>query len=540
MNTVGSGWAILLCAVLFGVCGVQAGAEPPEGEELLQNPSFAHQAKGWLLRNAAFDPQAHHGDSGGVRLAGVKPGPGAWSHVGMMIAPVPCDRELRLTCYVKALQAGQTLTLNSFGYDAKGGDTMNASVSLALPKGQWKLVSTSLLVPPETHQLTFWLINATPYPMLASDAHLNVGGRKKAPLHALNGPGVIWATAQAPVSPEKPGQTGVVTFPIPGPYRDQIPLSFKIHSQPANALKSYRWKRRSDGCNWVCEATVAPPPKGAIVQWEGLILVREHEIGSLPKAVQPEVPAEAAAWTRSTACVQSSDPAIRAKAAALAKGAEDVETYVRHVIAFTSANQGTGAAFNALDARRGLDCGGSCTNRANLAAALLRAHGIPARTVSHLPTWAPKLYEHWLVEYWHPGVGWVWVESTMNQFQPARSTAAVLAVSNPEDEDKAFDPIHLRFVMPGAAYLSVCELSKELQAADLLPDDAINQAIPEARIFGTKEEVEALFTAAAKAFEHLAQQGEAGAIQGKTAIGIQTALQSGKATDLTRLLSTGE
>jgi len=34
---------------------------------------------------------------------------------------------------------------------------------------------------------------------------------------------------------------------------------------------------------------------------------------------------------------------------------------------------GKGAAFKSLDASHALDCGGSCTSRANLAAALLRA-----------------------------------------------------------------------------------------------------------------------------------------------------------------------
>lgn len=539
MNMAGSICAIYVIASLF-ICSVQAGAirrtDLQEGAELLPNPRFVDQAAGWLLREALPDPMAHHGSSDGVSLSGGKPGEGALPYVGIKIEAAPCDHVLRLTLYLKADSKGQSILVNSFGYDEKNGTTASSSISFALQKGRWKLISTDLLLPLGTRKLTIWVINGTPHPVLVSDAHLNVGKYKKAILHDLNGPGVIRAMAQAAVRPTKPGQIGTVTFPIPGLYRDQIPLTFQVRAQPANALKSYRRKRRPDGINWVCEVTVAPPEAGAIVQWEGLVLAEGHEEAPPPRATRPEAPAEAAAWTRSTACVQSADPSIRRKAAELAKGADDIEAYVRRVIAFTASNRGTGAPFDALDARRALACGGSCTNRANLAVALLRAHGIPARSVSHLPTWAPKLYEHWLVEYWHPGAGWVRVEATLNQFQPPPWRIAVLAVSSPDDEDKAFDPVHLRYVMPGAAYLSVCELSPELVAADLFSDDATNQAACEMRLTGTQEELDALFSTAKQAFTHLVEQEKTGRISDDRVAHVMAGLQSGKASDLTAVL----
>jgi hypothetical protein len=352
----------------------------------------------------------------------------------------------------------------------------------------------------------------------------------------LNGTGVIRAMAQAAVRVEKPGGTGVVTFPIPGTYREQVPLSFTVRTQPPTALLGWRWRLRPDGINWLCEVTVAPPKNGAIVKWESYVLVGERQNGPLALGLKPEAPPEAVAWTRSTACVQSDDPAIKAKAQELAKGTHGVAAYVKRVIAFTAANQGTGAPFDRLDARRGLDCGGSCTNRANLAAALLRAHGIPARTLSHLPAWAPKLYEHWLIEYWHPDMGWIWAESTLGLFRPQPWTLVVLNVANPEDEDKAFDPIHLRYIMPGAAYQSGCELSKELFAADLFPDDATNQAVSIARTEGSAAEIAALFTAAQKAHEAMAKAAVAGHLQAAPDQKLLAAIRSGKAAALTTAL----
>ena len=86
--------------------------------------------------------------------------------------------------------------------------------------------------------------------------------------------------------------------------------------------------------------TVAPTKDGALVRWEALVLVDRGKSDPLARAEKPETPEEAKPWTRSTACVQSDDPAIREKADELAKGTEGLEAYARRVIAFTSHHQG--------------------------------------------------------------------------------------------------------------------------------------------------------------------------------------------------------
>jgi len=283
--------------------------------------------------------------------------------------------------------------------------------------------------------------------------------------HMLQGAGVIRASAATSVRQREEGVPGVVTFPIPGTHRNQVPLTFTVTSTPADAIKSWRWLKRDDGLNWLCEVTVDAPAEGATIRWVCDVLVMDTPDIPLPRADKPEALPSTSVWLRSTRCVQSDDPKIVEQARKLGEDCSGVEQYVQRVLRFTSSNRGQepGAAFTTLDASKGLACGGSCTSRANLAAALLRAHGIPARTVAHLPTWAPMLYEHWLVEYWHPGAGWVWIEPTMGQMQPKDWSLVVINVANPDDEDLSFDPVISHSgVMLGAPHLAVHKHSPEL------------------------------------------------------------------------------
>jgi hypothetical protein len=327
----------------------------------------------------------------------------------------------------------------------------------------------------------------------------------------LGGPGLIRASESSGAGPSTEGAVGTLTFPVPGTYRDQVPLSFSLTCQPPGALKGYRWRRREDGMNWLCDVTLAPPKNGAVVRWESIVLVDDHKAVDLPTAPKPEVPEETKRWTRSTGCVQSNDADICAKAEELAKGATDVGEYARRVTHFVATNPLRMNKFWHLDARSALTCGGSCTSRANLGAALLRARGIPARTVAHLPTWSGPLYEHWLVEYWHPGVGWVWLETSLDQVQPPSWSLVVLNVANPEDEDLAFAPVRKRGVVPGAPHLSVIERSPELTPQlSMSPEPPGNDAIAEVALGRANEELRSLFKSARHAYAALAEQAQRG------------------------------
>ncbi len=208
-----------------------------------------------------------------MRLDGVEPGPQSWSHVGVAISPVPADSELRFDCQVRGHTDGQKASVNVIGYDKDRDLTFQSSTPFDLVAGKWTKLTRDYVVPPGTATLTAWVINATAQPISVSDAHLRVGGPKKAgpglpkppggllarllrpaparPAPPLDGLGVIHASAQAVVATRNRDDVGVLNFPIPGTYCDQVPLTFDLKVEPPGALKSYRRVRRPDERNWL-------------------------------------------------------------------------------------------------------------------------------------------------------------------------------------------------------------------------------------------------------------------------------------------------
>lgn len=515
MRTVG--WILLLAAV--------AGAQ-----ELIGNPGFEDGARGWMLLGASVE--------GAVVRLGPKEGE-RWTHIGIHVTPV-VGRELAFSFRAKGTAEGHAIAVNAFAVGDTPSDTVGfKGLRTPLQTDDWTTVEATYVVPAGAKRLTLWILNFNPGAVLVTEPRLVVGeanATSNMPLPAgsgrtLGGPGVVRASAGTSVRAARAGDRGVVTFPVPALTAHQVPLAFSVKTDPADALVSFAWRQRDDGRNWLCDVTVAPSTDGAAVQWESLVLVAARADAPLPAAAEPAAPADATAWLRSTACVQSADPAIAAKSKELAQGADGVEAYVRNVLRFTSTNQGTGARFDALDARKALDCGGSCTSRANLCAALLRAHGIPARTQAHLPTWSGPLYEHWLVEYWHPGAGWTWVESTLGKMRPQPWTLVVLNVANPDDEDLGFDPrIRRSGVMIGVPLWSVHNIAPPLLRK--YRKGSVNVANPVARLEGTDAEIAAAFDAARAAFEGLAVRLRKGEVDAATAERIAKALETKRATDL--------
>jgi hypothetical protein len=511
-------WLVLLAALAAG-------------QDLIANPDFKENARGWMLRRASVV------EEGVVRLAAAEGR--KWTHAGVHVTPV-LGRELDFRCRAKATGDGHSITVNTFAYGESGRDPLGMkSLREPLRKGEWVEVRGTLVVPPGTKRLALWIVNLNPAPVLVSGAHLVVGRENATPNMqrgggGLNGPGVLRASAGTMARTAKEGDEGVVTFPIPAKTPHQVPLTFDVKAEPAAALKTFRWRLREDGRNWLCDITLAPTSSGASVRWEALVLVGQREDAPLPRAAKPQVPEEAAAWLRSTACVQSADPAIVAKANELAEGTDGVEAYVKKAIAFTSSNRGKpGVRFDALDARKALDCGGSCTSRANLCAALLRARGIPARTQAHLPAWSGPLYEHWLVEYWHPGAGWTWVESTLGQYRPQPWTLVVLNVANPADEDLGFNhKIRYSGVMVGVPLWSVHNIAPPLLRHFEPKKRVGNVASVEAALKGTGEEISAAFAAARTAFERLAAGARKGELDRDAAARVEEALKKKSAVAL--------
>lgn len=455
------------------------------------------------------------------------------------------DRNLKLSIWLKGDAEGQWVSIDTKATTSQGGKQVPAQLRVNVGEGYmtteyarvttgWKEYTKTLTVSRSAEYMTISVKNIDRGNLFVSSPTLEVG---KEELADLDGAGIIRASINVWVKPENRHKSGKISFPIPMPYKNQVPLTFRFKTEPEGVVKSYKFIKRPDGINWLCEAEVEPKGESSHITWESLVLMRDHEPVSLPKAQQPESPKEAAQWLKPSFCVQTCSPLLIAKAQELAKDNPDVETYVRRVIQFSCDNRGGSAPFAALDAEYALKCagGGSCTSRANLAAALLRIHGIPARTVAHLPTWAygEVLFTHWLVEYWHPGVGWVPVESTWAEFDPPSYTTVNLAISSIADENGANNGEQLRWVMPGAPEWTMARFGFRL-APDPDKNQQSNWAKAEQRVTGTRAELDALFTKALAAYPVLASSKEYGDQRYFNAI--ERSMRSGRARDLSNAL----
>ncbi len=518
--------------------------------ELLPNSSFEDDAKGWGLQHAVI-LTALNGAGKLVQLNAVKGGSGESSHIGAKVSNIPVNKKLEFRCHLKGTNDQVCLKVNAFAYDAKGRMIQNWSSEAPANDADWSEFSTSFTVPSDTNAFSIWVINASgknaffcrPSLKLSSDQ------KRRAGQHLTNSDfqsrgqkaRVLSVHYKTCVKSLFPSESGTVTFPIPGLYREQIPLSLDVSTDPSSALLGYVVKRREDKLNWVCEVRLKTSLEPVLIKWESRVLVAGRA-DTRPPSVSLSAPNIVSPWRRGSLCVQSDDRDIKAKALQLSAGTDDLETYVRRVIRFTKMNKGNGTVFDALDAKKALASGGSCTSRANLAAALMRARGIPARTMSHLPTWyGAEMFEHWLVEYWHPGAGWIWVESTLGQYQPAPNTLVVLAVSSIEDENKCEDPVHLRAIMHGAPYLSGRELSVELFPSSKGSESSqqANTVDDCGEIKGTSAELAELKRSALLTFNRITNQTGLNSQSSARTRGIDSAVHEGTAKTLTDALKRG-
>jgi hypothetical protein len=208
-----------------------------------------------------------------------------------------------------------------------------------------------------------------------------------------------------------------VLFPVPLLWRDQIPLSFRVWSEPEGHVDSVVLRRRESG-HLLAALTLTGLKQGAkfTLRWESLVLVLPHEETPIPKGIPlplKEVDEAAAPWLASTWCAPAEAEEIAALAASIRMAGDTADVAIPATLkAMAKIVREAKDPYKDLTAVSALTRQGSCTSCANLGAALLRAHGIPARIVAGYPTWSGPLQTHYVVEYWLPKVGWRVMEST--------------------------------------------------------------------------------------------------------------------------------
>ena len=228
-------------------------------------------------------------------------------------------------------------------------------------------------------------------------------------LFQVRGAYEVTAGAQSP----KP----TLLLPMPLAYREQVPLTYEISSDPPGKLAGVRVYADKPG-NYVAEVVLAPMNSGDTVkfEWTSVVLVGPRSINDVPKAspIPRNWPAATRHWLKSTRCVQAEHERIQKVAHEIRRDSNDVvqiidKTLERTIRIYSYRKD----SWTELDAVSALDKQGSCTSRANLVAALLRANHIPARILAGYPTWGGPLQTHYIVEAYVPDYGWYPIESTI-------------------------------------------------------------------------------------------------------------------------------
>lgn len=340
------------------------------------------------------------------------------------------------------------------------GTTQQASAARGV--FDWKRIDATIDVPKEAkevHLLAFlmgageaWFddVEAT----VVGDADPNGGGM----MGGQSKPGLFLARGEYEINSQAGGDSArgpKLKFPLPLNYREQVPLTFEVKSDPAERLKNVLIFEDVSG-NFVAEVELTPGP--ARLSWRSLVLVAPRSFDDVPKAaaMPPDWPDEAKPWLRSTRFVAADAERVVAIAKEIRGELTDVLAIIDATLKRTrqiyQAQKGQCQNLGAVEA---LDHQGSCTSCANLVAALLRANHIPARILAGYPSWSGPLQTHYIVEAWVPGYGWYPIESTMLKapWLPASQINVAIIPTDYENDRAAARP----FAAGGVPYLSLTE-----------------------------------------------------------------------------------
>lgn len=369
------------------------------------------------------------------------------------ITDFPKGKELMLTGYIKTEgitdDGGVVICIQVF--NAEGNFVGFATTQDKYEfKGthDWTEVKTSVVAPPDAEKIMIRAVLVGTGQVWFDDIQLIVGEEAEPePLpqfsQGMEGPGIAHAQGHFQITAQENAEIPKIAFPIPLAFEDQVPIYFEIRANPEDALKETVIKKR-DEYNWVVELTFNPLKKGNTVEifWEGYVFIRDHDYNQLPDNVElpkkEELSEEVQQWLVSTLCVQVDNPEIQEKAREIRGERTNIIDIAQKTANFLETGV-TRGEFRSLDAVEALHKGGSCTSYANLAAALLRANGIPMRILAVYPTWASSLQTHYIVEFYVFGYGWVRFESTLGKIPWQPYQDIVVAVVTPEDEDRSFE-----------------------------------------------------------------------------------------------------
>ena len=253
---------------------------------------------------------------------------------------------------------------------------------------------------------------------------------------------------------EKTGYESV-TFPIPFPFNTQMPIYLDIAANPVELVSKLSVERGDHG-NAFIHLVIEPMDSGQdfYLDWVcPLLIVNQLEWSAIPEQSENDLPEDVPSFLSQSFCVQTEDARIKSKAESLMSN--DVPQTVRNVLHFIQELKTTADfKYDSLDALEALQHLGSCVSAANLATALLRANGIPARMLATHPTWIPRHQTHYAVEAFVDSE-WIAMDPARGKFPDSLCQNPVVAVIDIQAENKSVS--RWQYPMWGVPYLSLPE-----------------------------------------------------------------------------------
>ena len=434
----------------------------PDTTNTLLNPGFEENVEketptGWTMENGTakvgLDRQTRHGGKAALRVGGA----GFCNIIHVVdIKDLPKGEELVLTGFVKIKGDPSKNFANLWlQFQMPGNKTSRVECDGISGSVDWKEFKTHMIVPKDCEQSMvglYYFSKDNSATVWFDDLALRKpqSGEKLERTFAsqqMEGPGLACAEGGYEFSGEASAKGIKIAFPIPQMYEEQVPFYIEFITRPEGAIQKCTLKKRLEAPpNWLAEVEFKPL-KGKKIEfgWKGYVLLGIHDYDALPKAVkivpEQDLPPEVRPWLKATKSVQSDDPAIKKKAQELrALDADCIQT-IRNALKCSSEtvqNEIKPDKPDTTAAETFEHGGGECTSAANLAAALLRAAGIPARILANYPNWNTPFQTHYFVEAYVPGSGWARGESIMNRFPVQSYENVIVSVVYPQDENDSF------------------------------------------------------------------------------------------------------
>ena len=265
--------------------------------------------------------------------------------------------------------------------------------------------------------------------------HAQIGGAiSSAPVGVMGGTGVAGAQGGARVKLLKGGKHEVL-MPLVQLTNGQVPLVYTIETEPKGALVDCRVFTRR-GANVVAGLQIQGGKGEEIaIDWAAIILMVEDGGHQPAEGAEP--------YLAATSCVQSGAEEIGEIADELWPSDGNLLEYSANIQRFVGSMQQKERP-RSLDALGILKGGGNkiCTANANLAAALLRAKKVPARSLAVIPVTSQKLEMHRSVEWFDGNGRWVQFDpSSLHADIPVNAWQnIVMATTTVEDERDAMKP----------------------------------------------------------------------------------------------------